>query len=158
MSAVFNGVTCEVTALASIGARPICPPAIDVIGIAGHRRANVTMEISTLLPFPSAACETGIAHRRWRNFRPTFRRFPFDLWRACILRRHGCDLRRSGLGLGIANCGDPFDELAFLRLSKIGVATHFEKTSSYRWSPSAAMILPSVAGSAFSEVLQDRQW
>ena len=56
VSAVFNGVTCEVMALASIGARPICPrQRLTFSASLPPSPVNVTMEISILPPFPSAA-------------------------------------------------------------------------------------------------------
>src|SRR5262245_35701140 len=51
VSAVLRGATCELTAFASTGARPICPRQRLILSVSlPPSPGNVTTEISTLLP------------------------------------------------------------------------------------------------------------
>src|SRR6185369_13209456 len=112
-------------------------PPIDVVGIASSvsgKRHNGDVDLTAVF---GGRTEAGVAHRRGGNFCPAFRRCPFNgghasrlrrsSRRASRLRRSSRHLRRAGLRLGVANCSDPFDEVAFLGLGQVGVAAHFEK-------------------------------
>ena len=128
VSPVLRGATCEVTAFASTGARPICPRhRLTLSASLPPSPGNVTTEMSILPPSSASSAEAGVAHGGGRHFCPVFGRCPFDLRRTRRLRRLHCHLRRCGLRLGVANCCDPFNEVAFLRLAQLSVAAHFEK-------------------------------
>ena len=128
-------------------------PPIDVVGVASSiagERHNGNVDLTAVF---CGRAEAGVAHRGRRNFRPAFRRCPFDRGRLFVCGGPTTTSRRSGLRLGVANCCDPFDEVVFLRLGEIGVAAHFEKSVALAVVTIAAMILPSLAGWHYREVL-----
>ena len=82
-------------------------PSIDVVGIASARAGKSDDGDIELAASFSRHAEAGVTHRRWRNFLPVGRYFPFDLRRARFRRRHRRRRSHGASCLPPARCKPP---------------------------------------------------